>query len=269
MLLSLWLACASTPSPVVMDVAAQAVPVPTEPEAIEKGRALVLDVTGCVECHGTRLEGLAYIDGFPIWHVVGPNLTTLAPDYEPVDWVRAIRHGVGKDGHALLMMPSNDYARLTVGDLGAMIAYLEQLQPIDNDPGDLTLGPVGKMLVSKGKWAYHANDVDHDAPIPEDMGARGEYLANVSGCMGCHAGGVGKGFGPGQPVSANITPHEADGIGTWSFEDFDKAMRKGIRPDGRELDPMMPWKAYASWPEDDLKAVYDFLMAQPPQATPE
>ena len=91
----------------------------------------------------------------------------------------------------------------------------------------------------------------------------------MSGCLGCHEGGVGKGFGPGQPRSSNITPHEADGIGAWSFEDFTKAMRTGVSRDGRTLDTLMPWPAYASWSEADLRAVYDHLMALPPQATPD
>jgi len=268
-LLVLVLACASAPSPVPVSVDAQAVPVPSDAQAVERGRVLVHEITVCTECHGEQLQGRAYIDGFPMGHVVGPNLTTLAPVYGPTDWVRAIRHGVDVDGHAILMMPVNDYAELTVADLGAMIAYLEQLDPIAHDPGELTLGPIGKMLVNKGEWAYHVHDVDHDAPIPTTSTDRGAYLATVSGCMGCHAGGVGKGFGPGQPRSSNITPHEADGIGGWSFADFQAAMTEGTRPDGTALDPMMPWPAYAAWPEADLRAVYDYLMAQPPRPTPE
>jgi len=269
MLAVLLLACASAPAPVPMSVTAQAVPVPSGDEAVAAGRKLVHEVTVCTDCHGDQLQGKAYIDGFPMGHVVGPNLTTLPASYEPIDWVRAIRHGVDKEGHAILMMPAHDYAKLTVADLGAMIAYLETLKPVDNDPGELTLGPIGKMLVNKGEWAYHANDVDHDAPIPTEADDRGTYLATVSGCVGCHAGGVGKSFGPGQPRSANITPHETDGIGTWSFDDFRTAMTKGTRPDGQTLDPMMPWRSYAEWPESDLRAVYDHLMAQPAQATPD
>lgn len=267
-MLWLLLACATVPDPVPLSVTAATVPVPSEADALAHGRRLVHEVAVCAECHGDDLGGQVLAKGFPIGRLVAPNLTLLPPSYAAEDWVRAIRHGATPDGRALLLMPVDDYVPFTVGDLGAMVAYLESLEPVGESQPTLKLGPIGRMLVKKGEWVYHGLDVDHDAPIPTTADARGAYLAEVAGCMGCHADGVGKSFGPGMPRSANITPHATDGIGGWSLEDFRAALTEGRRPDGRELAGPMPWKAYADWPDDDVQALYEHLMSQPPRATP-
>lgn len=265
--LALLAACATRPAPVHLDVHPAAVDLPEDPVARDRGEVLVRQVAVCTECHGEDLAGKTIIAGFPMGRVTGSNLTTLS-HYEPVDWVRAVRHGVKPDGTAILLMPVHDYAGLTEQDLGDMVVYLESLRPREREVKPIRLGPVGRMLVKKGEWAYHGLEVDHEAPVPQDQGARGAYLARVGSCMGCHAGGVGKGFGPGQPRSSNITPHPEDGIGAWSQADFDRVMREGVGPDGEPVDPFMPWQAYASWPQEDLDALFTWLMAQEPRPTP-
>ncbi len=87
---------------------------------------------GCAECHGANGGGATLVDDGKGLKLAGPNITAGLPRmaaYQPVDWVRSIRHGVGTDGHALRLMPSEDYNRLTDDDLASVVAYIRQLPP--------------------------------------------------------------------------------------------------------------------------------------------
>lgn len=123
--------------------------------------------------------------------IVGPNLTRL--DFTTEQWVGAIRHGKSAMGSSILMMPVHQYAKLTQRDLADAIAYLQSLPPDGEILPPLKLGPVGRMLVKKGEWRYHAEDIDHAAPIPQTEGDRGAYLIEAASCLDCHAGGTGSG----------------------------------------------------------------------------
>jgi mono/diheme cytochrome c family protein len=94
----------------------------------------------------------------------------------------------------------------------------------------------------------------------------GRYLADVSGCHGCHGYGLSGGRvagPPGLPPAANLTP---TGIGQWSEADFTRAMRAGKRPDGKALDEFMPWRVFRNMSDDDLHALWLYLRTVPPKA---
>ena len=98
---------------------------------------------------------------------------------------------------------------------------------------------------------------------------RGEYLAKVANCIGCHtedredavpyAGGralktpFGTFYGP------NITPDRDAGIGRWSEMDFIRAMRFGIRPDGAAYFPAFPYPSYTKINDNDLRDIWAYL----------
>lgn len=96
---------------------------------------------------------------------------------------------------------------------------------------------------------------------------QGEYLARAGDCVACHtakggkpfAGGLGMETPIGTVYSTNITP-DATGIGSYSFDDFDKAVRHGIGKSGSTLYPAMPFPSYASVSDDDMKALYAYFM---------
>lgn len=96
---------------------------------------------------------------------------------------------------------------------------------------------------------------------------KGEYLARAGDCVACHtakggkpfAGGLGMETPIGTVYSTNITP-DATGIGSYSFEDFDQAVRHGIGKSGSTLYPAMPFPSYASVSDDDMKALYAYFM---------
>ncbi len=120
-----------------------------------------------------------------------------------------------------------------------------------------------------------------DAPGPA---ARGEYLAKLMGCPACHspdparpyAGGLEAREPGGIWRAGNLTPH-ATGLASWTDAQIIAAIRDGVRPDGRALHPIMPYRHYRRLTDDDARAVVAFLrslrpidhaVAPAPPATP-
>jgi len=100
---------------------------------------------------------------------------------------------------------------------------------------------------------------------------RGRQVAALGDCVVCHTapGGIANAGGRlmetpfGTIVTTNLTPDAETGIGAWSFAAFQRAMREGISRDGRHLYPAFPYTAFAKTSDDDLMALYAYLMAQP------
>lgn len=100
---------------------------------------------------------------------------------------------------------------------------------------------------------------------------RGEYLARAANCIGCHtveggkpyAGGVAFKLPFGILYAPNITPDRESGIGSWSDEDFVKAMHEGIAKDGKHLYPAFPYTSYTMMPRRDVLAIKAYLFSQP------
>lgn len=122
-------------------------------------------------------------------------------------------------------------------------------------------------------------------PAPAGDGdpvARGAYLAAIMDCTGCHTprapdfapvegmhlAGSEMGFdmGPmGVVWPPNLTP-DATGLEAWSEAEIAAAIRTGVRPDGRILAPIMPWRSYAALSDADAAALVAYLRSLPPVA---
>ncbi|TCG04936.1 cytochrome C [Paraburkholderia steynii] len=97
---------------------------------------------------------------------------------------------------------------------------------------------------------------------------RGEYLATASDCAACHTVSQAKPFAGGLPLnsplgtiySTNITPSNNFGIGRYTEEQFSQAIRHGIRADGANLYPAMPYTSYSVLTDDDVRALYTYFM---------
>lgn len=100
-----------------------------------------------------------------------------------------------------------------------------------------------------------------------DLIKQGEYLARAGDCVACHTAKGGKPFAGGLPMetpigviySTNITPDKS-GLGDYSFEDFDKAVRHGVAKSGSTLYPAMPYPSYARVSDSDMQALYAYFM---------
>ena len=119
------------------------------------------------------------------------------------------------------------------------------------------------------------------AAAAETQVERGQYLAHIMDCGGCHnigamtpspnfetplAGGT-IGFeipGMGTFYPPNLTPDEATGLGTWSDDEIIAAFTTGLRPDGRQLSPAMPWMSYAHINSDDATALVAYMRSLKP-----
>jgi cytochrome c553 len=254
--------------------AVKIVSIPSDSASIAHG-AHVAVIYGCTDCHGRNLEGGVSMDNPAMGQVYSPNLTSgeggLAKDYTDKDWVRAIRHGVGKRGNPLLIMPSSDYYYMSDRDLGDLLAYIKQVPPVSNRTGKTSPGPILRMLLANGTVKMSADVISHEAPRPRSPAPSvtieyGKYLA--VGCTGCHgkgySGGKIKDGDPSWSPAKNITPDKDTGIGNWTKEDFYIALRDGLSKDGRELDPAMP-RAFGKMTNDELDALWLYLQSVSPK----
>lgn len=97
---------------------------------------------------------------------------------------------------------------------------------------------------------------------------RGEYIARLGDCIACHTTGDGAPMAGGLALesplgtihSTNITPDAETGIGDWTYAEFDRAMRKGVAADGHNLYPAMPYPSYALMSDEDMSALWAYVM---------
>lgn len=97
---------------------------------------------------------------------------------------------------------------------------------------------------------------------------RGHYLADAADCGSCHTvPGSNQPFAGGRPIetpfgtliSPNITPDRGTGIGAWTDDEFDTAVRHGRTRNGAYLYPAMPFPYYARMSRDDVEAIRAYL----------
>lgn len=108
-----------------------------------------------------------------------------------------------------------------------------------------------------------------DTSFPPEQVEQGRYLAQAGDCVACHTAPGGKefvgGLGIDTPIgriySTNITPDAKYGIGSYSYDEFERAVRKGVAKDGHALYPAMPFPSYAMVSDADMKALYAFFMS--------
>lgn len=103
---------------------------------------------------------------------------------------------------------------------------------------------------------------------------QGEYIYRAAGCEACHTDTkhAGKSLAGGHALvtpfgtfySPNITPDKETGIGRWSEQDFVRAMRSGISPDGDHYYPAFPYPSYTKLSDEDIRALWVYLKARPP-----
>ncbi|WP_353619755.1 cytochrome c [Rhizobium sp. ICMP 5592] len=117
-------------------------------------------------------------------------------------------------------------------------------------------------LMSVSSTAFAADDDAQAASVK-----RGAYLATASDCSACHTAPGGKPFAGGlgivSPVgtifSTNITPSATAGIGQYTEEQFARAVRAGVRADGANLYPAMPYTSYKVLTDADIHDLYAYF----------
>jgi len=249
------------------DVQIAPLAVPNDHEAIARGEHLVRVLSKCTGCHGDDLGGGVLVDSPIVGRLSAPNLTPGAIAHRSdEDLLRALTHGVAPDGRPLVLMPSDEIGQLGEEDLAAIIAYLRTVPPVAREVPPLRLGPVLRVKLATRKIDLLAAErIDHakaraPSPVAEPTAAYGEYLAKTGGCFGCHgstlAGGAIPGMPPGAPRAADIRPQA---LASWSYADFERTLREGVRPDGRQLADLMPWRATSKMTDSEMRALYMYM----------
>jgi mono/diheme cytochrome c family protein len=256
------------------DIKPSALKIPSDSSTIKNGERLYV-LRGCTYCHGIDLSGKTIMSDPLLGVIAGPNLTKgkggLPADYSDQDYVRAIRHGVGRSRKGLMYMSAEEFYYFNDKDLSAIIAYIKTIPQVDNVPETNVAGPLMRLLFLMDKAPIIAAKViDHNAPRPadvkEDTTAEYGHYMSIS-CADCHGAGLSGGevpaAPPGTPLAPNITFDKKTGIGNWSKEDFAKAMRAGIRPNGKPIDPFMPWQNFSRMTDVELNAMWVYLRSLP------
>ncbi|HEX9580452.1 MAG TPA: c-type cytochrome [Gemmatimonadales bacterium] len=267
----------------------------TDSAVVARGRYIVRDAAPCAACHGDPAQHAANVEGadvplsggyvfdIPPGRIYARNLTadreTGLGGVSDQAIARALRDGVGYDGRALL--PFMEMQGLADDDLAAVVSYLRTLPPVRNPVPDHAFTLLGKIV----KATALANPVGPAEPPPAraPRGAtleNGRYLAeSVSLCWACHTqrsqmtgaltgpryGGTTGFLEPADPGHSwsppNITADPETGrLGRMSEEQFVARFRAGRLLPGSP----MPWQAFARLAEDDLRAIYRYLMSVPP-----
>jgi mono/diheme cytochrome c family protein len=250
------------------DISVESIPIPTDAASIERGQYLATAMSTCIGCHGPDLAGTFLLDDPGIGQIFSANLTSgqggKGATYTDEDWVRALRHGVNPDGKAAMVMPSQYYSQLNDADLGALIAYLKSVPPVDRESPPPKLTFMAKVLFGLGQFGKMPTEIilergpANEFPEPGVSVEYGDYVAHVSGCQDCHgvdfAGGIAG--GPGGPPAPNLTP--GGQLVVWTEADFIQAFRSGATPQGQMDTIIMPIAEY-QMTDDDLKALFMYL----------
>ncbi|HEY3251684.1 MAG TPA: cytochrome c [Ignavibacteria bacterium] len=272
--------------------------VESTPERLDRGKYLANGFAGCIECHSTRdfskfsgpvvpgTEGKAGMDinegaGFVPARNITQDKETGIGNWTDGEIFRAITAGVDKNGRFLApMMPYPFFAKLDKEDIYSIIAYIKTLPPIKNNVPEKKLNfPVNIIFRTIPKDANEFGKF----PGQDDRVKLGEYYA-VS-CKFCHSPNEKGEFLPGKlfsggvefPMpdgtiirSANISPDKETGIGNLSKELFIQKFKMHLDPANldvqkRGYNTPMPWSQFATGcSEEDLGAVYDYIMTQNP-----
>lgn len=262
------------------DFQASNITIPTDAASIENGRHRA--ETLCQGCHGTDLSGINnWFAAGPLGTIDSANLTSGEGGFgreatSDEDYVNAIRHGIDRDGKPIFMPAVVSTAHLSDEDLGAIIAYVKSVPPVDHVTNGQNFTPLAKVMLAAGilgKLPVEAvsHEIHVDAPGRGASPEYGEYLVNTHDCRLCHGPQLNGGPYPDPTItliSPNLTPGSE--VAFWTEDQFVNTIRTGGTPGGHELNAdHMPWKDYANMTDDELKAIFAYLQSIPklPQFT--
>ena len=132
------------------------------------------------------------------------------------------------------------------------------------------------VLVALGSCASQVVIAPAEPPgvgaFPRELVRKGAELAAIGNCVTCHTAKNGRPYAGGFPLKTpfgtvygtNITPDPETGIGRWSLAAFDRAMRQGVDREGRHLYPAFPYDHFTKTTDEDIRALYAFVMTREP-----
>ena len=258
--------------------------------SLQRGKNLAFNI--CAGCHydphvgkfiGRSLNELPKIAG----HLFSANLTNSitegrAAQYTDAELFYLLKTGISESGK---FMPYMMRPGMSDKDINDIIVYLRSddaaVTPVDTTVGKTHISFVGKMGI---RFATKPQPYNKGVQPPDENNAAeyGRYLVSVIGCYHCHSRKVlglnyfdaekSKGYLQGgiklkdpqgkRLFGPNLTPDKETGIGSFSKEDFAKAVRENRTPSGRKLSP--PMGKYTSLTDKQVNAIYVYLQSLPP-----
>ena len=253
---------------------------PTDEASIEFGKHRAESL--CEGCHGPDLSGIEnWFSAGPLGTIDSANLTAgdggVGKEYtSDEDYVRAIRHGIDPEGKPLFMPAVVSTSNLSDEDLGAIIAYVKTVPPVNHKTNGQNFTALAKILYVLGVLPQMPVEVvSHEAHVSRpEVGVTaeyGKYMVDTNDCRLCHGTDLNGGPFP-DPTKTKISPNLTPGgeLAFWTEEQFINTIRTGVTPSGHGLDPeFMPWKEYGKFYDDELKAIWLYLQSVPslPQYT--
>lgn len=252
----------------------ESVVIPTDQASIDNGKKLAAVL--CVDCHGEDFSGKPLVDDKTVGFIPAPNLTPgeggAGSEFTDSDWILALRHGIDPhEGRSFVAMPSMNFTYLNDRDLGALIAYIKSVPPVDHDAGETELTFMGKIILATGGFGKNvlpAEVIDQTGSHPQINGygtgvadqkpnvKYGEYLVRVIGCRDCHGENLMGGTSPepNAPFAPDIT---SNGIaGTWSLQTFITAAHT-------DISRAMPWVMLQPLNNSELESIFAYLQTLP------
>jgi len=220
-------------------------------------------IMGCANCHGERLQGGLMFDGQPFATVSAPNLTELAPRVSDQQLARAIRQGIGHDGRALFIMPSDQYSRFSDQEVAALIAEIRRAPRSGGPVSPIKWGPIGRFALATGQIRPITTRIeDYRIHQPFDTGpgeAAGRRLA-ANGCSACHGPDLtGTRSDDGGPPAPDLAI-----AGAYDLGQFRTLMRTGMPPGGRDLGLMkeVATRNFSSFSDEEIAQLHAYLRAR-------
>jgi mono/diheme cytochrome c family protein len=256
---------------------------PVIDDASARRGARVAEQGDCAVCH-TRPGGAYMAGGLPLVTPFGTLYTTnITPDrdtgignWPPEAFVRAMRHGVSRDGHFLYpAFPYVHYSKMSDGDISDVYAYLMSVDPVSaRAPENHMMFPMNfRPLVSFWNLLFLRDDRLTDLPDRSAQWNRGRYLVEGAGhCSSCHTP---LNFIGGEKSSEHLGGGLVDGWNApaltgmaqrsnpWTAEQLVTYLRAGVAGHhGAAAGPMLPVSlSLAQLPEADAEAIADYILS--------
>ena len=238
---------------------------PSAAQLADAGRQL--RILGCANCHGRGLGGGMVFDGQPFATVRAPNLTELAPRLSDQQLAAAIRQGIGDDGRALFIMPSDMYSRLSDAEVAALITAIRAAPRAGGPVAPIRWGPIGRFALATGGLSpVMATRDDYRMRQPYDTGpgeAAGRRLA-ATACAACH----GPDLTGGGAEGGDRAPPDLAVAAAYDPAQFRTLLRTGVPPGGRDLGIMkeVATRDFANYSDEEIAQLHAYLRARAERA---
>ncbi|HEX2528103.1 MAG TPA: cytochrome c [Geminicoccus sp.] len=270
------------------DVTAARAALPPGHESVERGEYLAR-AADCAACH-TLASGKPYAGGLPFKLPFGtiyasnitPDKQTGIGDWTDAEFVRAMQHGIDRDGQNLYpAFPYASYALMSTEDLLAIKDYLFSMEPVrkETPPSELSFPYNQRYLMRAWNLLFVPGDrLTPDPERPADWN-RGAYLVEAMGhCGECHtprnllfAQDSGKKFAGAVTAgwkAYNISSDKETGIGNWTDQQLADYLAQGhAEGRGAASGSMAEVVEYSTQylTQDDIRAMVAYLRTVPPQ----